>query len=59
MNDVPNFLCISATQRYFSFIQKKLLETPLKTYIKDWQDSMKELEKSTKEMNAAIKGVVK
>ncbi|MFH1584481.1 MAG: class I SAM-dependent DNA methyltransferase [Actinomycetota bacterium] len=41
------------------YINKKLLETPLKTYIKDWQESMKELEKSTKEMNTAIKEVVK
>jgi type I restriction enzyme M protein len=40
------------------YVNQKLLQTPLKTYIKEWQKSMQELEKSTKEMNKAIKEVV-
>ena len=41
------------------YINTILLETPLKTYIKEWKDSMKELKKSTKEMSKAIKEVIK
>jgi len=35
-----------------------ILETPLKTYIKNWKDSSNELEKSTKEMNKVLREVV-
>jgi type I restriction enzyme M protein len=41
------------------YVDSSLLETPLKTYIKEWKDSMKELEKSTNEMNETIKEVIK
>jgi len=41
------------------YINEELLKTPLQIYVKEWKDNMKELEKSTKEMNSAIKEVVK
>jgi type I restriction enzyme M protein len=41
------------------YLNTGLLETPLKTYIKEWQESMTKLDESTKEMNEAIKEVLK
>ncbi len=41
------------------YINHQLLETPLKEYIQEWKNSLKQLEISTKEMNEAIKEVVK
>jgi type I restriction enzyme M protein len=40
------------------YVDNSLLETPLKTYIKEWKDSMHELEKSTKEINEAVKEII-
>ena len=41
------------------YVNNELLETPLKKYIDEWQDSMTKLNESTKEMNEAIKEVLK
>ena len=41
------------------YVDNSLLETPLEKYITDWKKSMKDLEKSTIEMNNAIKEVIK
>ncbi len=41
------------------YVDNLLLETQLKTYIREWKEGMKELEKSTREMNEAIKEVLK
>ena len=39
-------------------INLDILETPLKTYLKNWKESSEELAKSTKEMNKVLKEVV-